>query len=131
MVTKRQPGSNAELLKKKSLEYFGLYGRKDIIRTRVTETLNATGRIASVSEDEELVIGDLQYDNKLLSEYSSLGIARSGDAVFYCLGTADVQVQDFITVDSIKWELYKQVEGETVDTSVIYKGFLARRIPDA
>jgi len=132
MVTKRSSGSNADLFSRKAEEYFtDIYGRTDITLIQEVETKNSAGRVSGISTTTTTIIGDLQFDSKLMAEYISLGVAQAGDAIFYCMGTSSVVVHNKILVDNVKWELVEQVEGETIQTTVPYKGFIARRIPDA
>lgn len=131
MVTTRKGGSNATLLKEKVNDYFLLYGTSSVTLIKKTETRNAAGRISSITETQSTITGDLQFNNKLLRDYIALGVALSGDAMFFCKGAENVTPHDHIVVDSVRWELIKQIEGETVEDTVIYRGFIARRIPDA
>ena len=132
MVVTRNTGSNAELFTRKSKEYFdNIYGSQNFTLIQIVETRNAAGRLSGSTETTTTISGDLQFDNKLLKEYMDLGKANSGDGIFYCEGSSAAVVNNKIIFDGVKWELTKQVEGEYIQDTVPYKGFIVRRIPDA
>jgi hypothetical protein len=130
MVTPRGSTSFADLQKAKSKEYFVKFGRSDISLLVKTTTLNQAGRPVTVTTATTTnLIGDLQFDAKLISEYVQMGIAKTGDGVFYTLPSYTIAENYEIVVDSITWRLVKQVEGEQTNGVTIYQGWVCRRNP--
>lgn len=129
MVTTRGANSFADLQKLKSKEWFDKFGRNDISWIQITETKGSDGRLTGKSETTTTIIGDLQFDVKLLAQYIQLGIAQSGDAIFYTVPEHAIQKNNEISVDSIRWRLVSQVEGEQTGGETIYQGWICRRSP--
>ena len=131
MPTYRDGGSNAELFARKSEEYFRGFGLTNITWDSFVETRNSSGRLLSRSTVSSTIIGDLQFNNKLLKEYLQLGVGQTGDGFFYTQSSNAIQINDEIVVGGVRWKLITQVEGEYLGNSIPYIGFLARRKPDA
>lgn len=131
MVTPREPGNTSSIFKQKSIEYFKKYGRDDFVITRYTREKLPSGRLKSLRTNvSEGVLGDLQFDNKILSRYIYLGIAKIGDGVFYCSGDIVINSNDEMSVDGKRYTLTKQVEGETLNKEQPYQGWFAVLIPE-
>lgn len=107
--------------------YLNIYGRGDITLFNREETNNAEGRISYQDAKESVVKGDLQFSNKLMSQYIREGIAVTGDGIFYTAGSVVIKANDEIKVSGVRWKLVTQVEGETVGTTVPYQGWVCRR----
>lgn len=131
MPTYRDGGSNSDLFSRKSTEYFEKFGQTNITWNTFVETRNASGRLLSRTVTATTIIGDLQFNSKLLKEYIQLGVAQLGDGFFYTQPTNAIKINDEIVLDGVTWKLVSQVEGEYLGNSVPYIGFVARRKPDA
>jgi len=129
MVTTRGSTSFAELQKAKSLEYFDKFGRNDIIWIKRTVDKNSMGRSKGQSISRQTIKGDLQFNRKLISEYQQIGIAKSGDAIFYTIPSYAIEKNNEIIVDSITWRLVDKVESEQTNGQTIYQGWVCRRNP--
>lgn len=131
MVTTRKPGDNYSLFLAKAKEYFEYYGRNDFtIYNYNTEKL-PSGRFKSRSATTQTnVLGDLQFSSKQLRSYIYQGIAKTGDGIFYTLGTITVNLNDEILVAGKRYKLTRQVEGEDLDKKVPYQGWIAVLIPE-
>lgn len=129
MVIARGNNSFADLQKAKSKEWFDKFGRSDVSLVVKTTTINQAGRPTTVTESTSTIIGDLQFDALLISEYVQLGIAKTGDGIFYTLPTYTIEENYEIVVDSITWRLVRQVEGEQTTGETIYQGWICRRSP--
>ena len=129
MVITRKADNFPNFQKTKSKEYFTKFGRSDITLVVKTTGLNQEGRPTSVTESTSTLIGDLQFDAKLISEYQQMGIALTGDGIFYTLPSYTIAENNEIIVDSITWRLVKQVEGEQTNGETIYQGWVCRRSP--
>ena len=130
MVITRGKTSFAELQKAKSKEWFVKFGRSDITLLVKTITKNQAGRPTSVTSSTTTgVLGDLQFDAKLISEYVQAGIALTGDGIFYTLPSYTIAENYEIVVDGITWRLVKQVEGEQTNGETIYQGWVCRKSP--
>jgi hypothetical protein len=127
MVTTRGLKGFAETQKRQSKEWFTKFGRDDITLTVKTETKDSFDRLTAISTSSTTIIGDLQFDLKLLSQYIQLGIAQTGDGIFYTLPDVSISINNEITVDSVVWRLVQQVEGEQTNGQLIYQGWIARR----
>lgn len=130
MVITRGKSSFADLQKARSKEHFVRFGRSDITWLVKTIVENQAGRITTVtSATTSNVLGDLQFDSKLMAQYIQMGIAQTGDGVFYTLPDYAISANDEIVVDDITWRLIQQVEGEQTNGVTIYQGWVCRRSP--
>lgn len=139
MVLTRRGQTNVELLKVKTIDMFGLLGRKDFVITNYSQspTLNQRGRInTQTTSSVTTVLGDLQFSAKLLKPYIELGLAAQGNGVFFTVAGTTINPNDEVTVDSVTWKLTKQVEGETLPDeagsgSTVYQAWIAVRKPES
>lgn len=129
MVTTRDSSSFADLQKAKSKEWFQKFGRSDITWNVKTTTVGVDGRTKTNTTSSTTISGDLQFDVKLLSSYVQLGIAKTGDGIFYTLPSYGISANDEIVVDSITWRLVQQIEAEQTTGITIYQGWICRRNP--
>lgn len=130
MVTTRDGGSFLRLQQAKSLEYFQKFGRSDFTLVKYSETLNARGRLATqTSTSTTKILGDLQFDRKVLQEYIDIGIAQRGNGIFYTVPSTDISANDEIQSDGVTWKLTAQVEGEESEGQVVYQGWIAVKKP--
>lgn len=130
MVVKREGNSFVTLQRAKSREWFTKFCRNDITWIVRTEVLNASGRVSSYSETSTTIIGDLQFGSEILSKYIDLGIALSGDGIFYTTYQYSISENDEIVVDGITWKLVSKIEAEQTLGNDIYQGWIARRKPE-
>ncbi len=133
MVTTRNASPFAELQKIKCEEYFtNQYGNSNYTITRITETLNISGRPSGNSETQTLnVVGDLQFNTVKLKEYIDNGLAVLGDGVFYAPSRYDIRPNDELTnEDDVVYRLKAQVMGEKTQGQEIIQGWLAIRLPE-
>ena len=130
MVTTRKADSFANFQKAKSREWFTKFGRSDITLLVKTITTNQAGRPTTVtSVATNNLLGDLQFDVKLLSQYIQLGIAQTGDGIFYTTTDYTIEANNEIVVDGLTWRLVQQVEGEQTNGITIYQGWVCRKSP--
>lgn len=128
MVTTRGKSDFATLQKLKSKEWFEKFGRNDIEWISIEIKKGSDGRPNAIPiKDPTTIIGDLQFDAKLLSAYVQLGIAQTGDGFFYTLPEYSIKANDQILVDGITWRLVSQVEAEQTNGVTIYQGWVCRR----
>lgn len=134
MVTVRGANPFVDLQKDKCEEYFtNQFGQSNFTLTRITETLNISGRPSGTSESTTSnVVGDLQFNTKIMKEYIDNGIAVLGDGIFYAPSRFDITPNDELTnSEDIIYRLKQQVQGETTDGNEIVQGWLAIRLPEA
>ena len=137
MVTTRRGQTNAELLKAKNVEMFGLIGRNDYVITNysTSPTLNSRGRVTTqTTSTVSNVTGNLQFGTKVMRPYIDIGLAGQGDGIFFTLTTTTINPNDEVTVDSVTWKLVKQVEGESLPDgggsgNVVYQAWITVRKP--
>lgn len=129
MVTTRGASDFASLQRVKSLEWFTKFGRSDITWRVNTNTFNSAGRLTGQSSSDTTIIGDLQFDFKILRDLIEIGYAKTGDAIFYTVYNHAISVGDEIIVDGITWRLRQQIEAEQTNGSLIYQGWVCRRSP--
>lgn len=132
MVTSRNGSSFAELQRRKALEYFQKFARQDILLYKHSAlTTNAMGRLSGFTEDAATtIIGDLQFVTYQDKQLIELGYARIGDGIFYTVHDTNIEAEDMIKVDSVYWELTKQVEAEQTVGNTIYQAWIAIRKPE-
>jgi len=133
MVTERGKSRFVDFQKRKVKEYFTkFFGANTFTLTRETESLNVSGRVESLSTTTTSnVLGDLQFNTKLMKEYIDQGIAVTGDGVFYCMSDVDIEPNDKLTnSNGDDYRLKSQVMGETTEDEEILQGWLAIRLSE-
>lgn len=133
MVTTRGANSFADLQKSKCEEYFtDQFGEENFILTRNTQTTNVSGRpLTNSNTTTTSVVGDLQFNTKLLKEFIDNGIAVLGDGIFYAPSRFDIIPNDKLTnSEGISYRLKSNIMGETTAGQEIVQGWLAIRLPE-
>jgi len=124
-------GDDASVFRNKCVEYFDKYGRDDFVLTHYTVSKTASGRLKSRVPSTSTIVGDLQFDNKQLRSLIFQGVAKTGDGIFYTLGSNSIDLSDEITVVGKSYKLIRQVEGEDLNKTIPYTGWLAVLIPES
>lgn len=127
MVTKREPGSFANLQRTKCSEYFDTYGRADFSLITITTTTDAAGRITAVARATATIKGDFQFVTVKEKQFIDLGLAVIGDGIFYTIPTTTIAENSELVFDSVTWILTQQVEGEQTKRVTIYQAWIAKR----
>ena len=127
MVITRGITGFVDLQKAKSLEWFQKFGRSDITWISRDVVMGNDGRVKNVKTTDCIIIGDLQFDVKLISQYTQMGIAKSGDGIIYTVPEHAIVANDEIVVDGINWRIVSQVEAEQTNGVTIYQGWVCRR----
>ena len=133
MVTSRtKSNSLTEVQRKTTLEMLKMLGRTDINLITHTKTTNTNGRLNGDTETTTVLSNaDLQFVSVRDKQWLDLGFANVGDGVLYALYSETLVPElNEILVDSVYWELSKQVEGETIDGNLIYQAWIVKRIPE-
>ena len=120
-------GSNSDLLRRKFPEYLSLMGRNDITLNTATETTDADGKITAYSTSSSTVTGDLQFVTFQDKQLLEMGVVNVGDGIIYFLYSTSAKDFDIVVVDSVTWELVKQLEAETVEGNLVYQGWACKR----
>jgi len=131
LVISRDMGSDSAIFRNKCVEYFDKYGRDDFVLTHYVVSKTVSGRLKSRVPSTSTIVGDLQFDNKQLRSLIFQGIAKTGDGIFYTLGSNSIELSDEITIVGKSYKLTRQVEGEDLNKTIPYTGWLAVLIPEA
>jgi len=127
MVTERSGSSNLKAFRKHTAEYFKRFGRSDITLRARSDTKDVMGGVTAQTWAESTITGDFQFVTKREREYVDMGITKFGDGMLFTTNDVSINANDEITIGSIKWKLYQQIEGELVDGGEDYQGWFARR----
>jgi len=129
MVTTRNLSNTlSNLQRTKFLDVMKMFGRTNILLTHATITKNQFGRPDSLTDSTTIIPwGDLQFVTLQDKPLLDAGYAKLGDGIFYTTNDISIVPEDQIVVDSIYWELSKQIEGETINGNLIYQAWTAKR----
>ena len=127
MVTKREPGSFANLQRTKCKEFFDNFGRSDFSLITITVTTDAGGRMTGATRATVTISGDFQFVTVKEKQFIDLGLAVVGDGIFYTGPTTTINENDELIFDNVTWILTQQVEGEQTKGVTIYQGWVAKR----
>lgn len=130
MVTTRNTGSNGVLFRADFLSYLVDFGTT-ITRTRVTDTKDSMNRVTSSTSATVTYKADIQWINKEDLVHLNLGDVKIGDGMIFVQATADVEIHDYITYNSVRWKVISQIEGEQVGGVVVYLAYVIRKIPQS
>ncbi len=103
------------------------WGRTDITLHNITEIIDAMGEVSASSEVNSTIKGDFQYVTQDNEELLELGWVKVGDAILYCASSYVIEINDEVTVDSVRWKLIRKIEGPTVDGVEVHQGWTATR----
>jgi hypothetical protein len=110
-----------------------IFGRKDLILRRVTETIDAFGQLSARTTSDTTFTGDLQFGPDLNKKYISTGIVEIGDAVLYIfpsslsvLPSLGDQVID--NASSSKWRIDAQIEAPELGGDVVHYSYRCKRL---
>lgn len=107
------------------VEILATFGRTDVTLINKTLTLGPMGEVATAVETSSTVTGDLQFATKADVEFFGHGVLNAGDGIFYTFHDTSITPDDEISVDSVRYRLTSQLEGGTINTSVVYQAWRA------
>lgn len=126
MVTTRNTGSRAEGFKTRFNTYLLDFGTTVTIR-RITDTKDSMGRVTASSVATSSINADIQFVNKSDLQHLNVGDAQIGDGMLFTKVSADIDLEDELEYNGVRWRIVAQIEGEQVGGEVVYKGFLIRK----
>ena len=128
MVTSRSTGSRVDSMRTSFNNYLDNFCTKITLYNK-TDTKDSMGRLTDQSEVSSIVKCDIQYVNKRDLLHLNLGDVQIGDGMLFVKNNVTIKIHDEVelTSDSIRWRVVNQIEGELVQGSEVYQGFIIRK----
>jgi len=104
------------------------FGRNDIVWISREKTYNSMGRATDEERDPVTISGDFQPVTFKDQELINIGWAEIGNAKLYVSYEYDIQLNDEIIVDSIRWRITQFAEQEHIGGSNVHKMFICKLI---
>jgi len=126
MVTERDTGSKAGSMRLRFNSYLDEYGTTITLR-RDTTTLDSNLRATAIVTTTSTIQADVQWVTKKDLLHLNVGGAEVGDGTMFVKYDADVELEDEFDLNSNRYRITAQVEGELVKGSLVYKGYLFKK----
>ena len=126
MVTERDNTSKAAGFRIRFKSYLDGFGTTISLR-RTTNTLDSNLRITAVSTSTSTIQADVQWITKQDLQHLNVGNVKIGDGMVFVKYDADVELEDEFDLNSSRYRITAQIEGELVTGDLVYKGYVFQK----
>jgi len=126
MVTERNSGSFTNSIRTFFSNYLTGFGTTITLR-KITKIYDNMDREIGFTTTESTIKADVQFVTKKDLQLLNLGIVEIGDGLLFVEHDADISLKDEIVINSVKWRIVTQIEGELIGGELVFLGYLIRK----